>query len=98
MPGGTLQGTALFLSLFPCLGAVVAELETTFRRLDGPIDDIEGNRFRRIAKRRTATGAFLRFHEADMIAVAETYRRKTLRNPGEVFGAIRAAKDAWDTA
>ena len=44
------------------------------------------------------TNPFLRFHEADMIAVAETYRRKTLRNPGEVFGAIRAAKDAWDTA
>ena len=27
------------MSLFPCLGAVVAELETTFRRLDDPIDE-----------------------------------------------------------
>ena len=45
-----------------------------------------------------ATNPFLRFHDADMIAVAEAYRRATLRNPGEVFGAIRAAKDAWDTA
>lgn len=45
-----------------------------------------------------ATNPFLRFHDPAMIAVAEAYRRTPLRNPGEVFGAIRAAKDAWDTA
>ena len=44
------------------------------------------------------TNPFLRFHNADMIAVAEAYRRRTLQTPAEVFGAIRAAKDAWDTA
>lgn len=43
-----------------------------------------------------ATNPFLRFHEAHMFAFAARY----LNNPGptsaQVFGAIRAAKDAWD--
>lgn len=43
-----------------------------------------------------ATNPFLRFHDLDMIAVAESYRGAKLSNPADVFGAIRAAKDAWD--
>ena len=43
-----------------------------------------------------ATNPFLRFHDPDIIAVAEAYRGTSLPHPAEVFGAIRAAKDAWD--
>lgn len=43
-----------------------------------------------------ATNPFLRFHDPDIIAVAEAYRGSRLPHPAEVFGAIRAAKDAWD--
>lgn len=39
MPGGTHRVPLFFVSLFPCQCAVVAELETTFCRLDGPIDE-----------------------------------------------------------
>lgn len=43
-----------------------------------------------------ATNPFLRFHDAGMIAFAA----RTLKDPAptsaRVFGAIRAAKDAWD--
>lgn len=42
------------------------------------------------------TNPFLRFHHPDMIAVAEAYRQTRLPHPAQVFGAIRAAKDAWD--
>lgn len=43
-----------------------------------------------------ATNPFLRFHEPDMIAFAANYLRRQHPAPHEVFGAIRAAKDAWD--
>ena len=44
-----------------------------------------------------ATNPFLRFHEPSVIAMAEAYRGALLPHPSEVFGAIRAAKDAWDS-
>lgn len=44
-----------------------------------------------------ATNPFLRFHHPDMIAFAETYLGRSALTPAEVFGAIRAAKDAWDS-
>lgn len=43
-----------------------------------------------------ATNPFLRFHDADMIAFAARYLARPHPSPAEVFGAIRAAKDAWD--
>lgn len=43
-----------------------------------------------------ATNPFLRFRDPGIIAVAEAYRQARLQLPAEVFGAIRAAKDAWD--
>jgi hydroxyacylglutathione hydrolase len=43
-----------------------------------------------------ATNPFLRFHHADMQRFAETWLGRGTLAPAEVFGAIRAAKDAWD--
>lgn len=43
-----------------------------------------------------ATNPFLRFHEAGMTAFAARYLKRPHPGPAEVFGAIRAAKDAWD--
>ena len=43
-----------------------------------------------------ATNPFLRFHDADMTAFAAKYLNRPHPAPAEVFGAIRAAKDAWD--
>jgi hydroxyacylglutathione hydrolase len=43
-----------------------------------------------------ATNPFLRFHEPEMIAFAARYLQRVPVTPAEVFGAIRAAKDAWD--
>ncbi|MBT9568276.1 MAG: hydroxyacylglutathione hydrolase [Thiobacillus sp.] len=43
-----------------------------------------------------ATNPFLRFHDADMVAFAADYLNRPHPAPAEVFGAIRAAKDAWD--
>lgn len=43
-----------------------------------------------------ATNPFLRFHEPDMAAFASRYLNRPHPTPAEVFGAIRAAKDAWD--
>lgn len=43
-----------------------------------------------------ATNPFLRFHEPDMTAFAAAYLNRPHPRPDEVFGAIRAAKDAWD--
>lgn len=43
-----------------------------------------------------ATNPFLRFHEPDMTAFAARYLDRPHPGPAEVFGAIRAAKDAWD--
>ncbi len=43
-----------------------------------------------------ATNPFLRFHDADMTAFASRYLKRPHPAPHEVFGAIRAAKDAWD--
>ncbi|MGA9163317.1 MAG: hydroxyacylglutathione hydrolase [Thiobacillus sp.] len=43
-----------------------------------------------------ATNPFLRFHDPDMTAFAERYLNRPHPGPAEVFGAIRAAKDAWD--
>jgi hydroxyacylglutathione hydrolase len=43
-----------------------------------------------------ATNPFLRFHDPDMTAFATRYLNRSQPNPAEVFGAIRAAKDAWD--
>jgi hydroxyacylglutathione hydrolase len=43
-----------------------------------------------------ATNPFLRFHEPDMTAFAARYLNRPHPRPDEVFGAIRAAKDAWD--
>lgn len=43
-----------------------------------------------------ATNPFLRFHDPDMTAFAARYLNRPHPSPAEVFGAIRAAKDAWD--
>ena len=43
-----------------------------------------------------ATNPFLRFHDPDMRAFAARYLNRPHPSPAEVFGAIRAAKDAWD--
>jgi hydroxyacylglutathione hydrolase len=43
-----------------------------------------------------ATNPFLRFHQPDMTAFAARYLNRPHPGPAEVFGAIRAAKDAWD--
>lgn len=43
-----------------------------------------------------ATNPFLRFHHPDMAAFAAGYLKRAAPAPAEVFGAIRAAKDAWD--
>lgn len=43
-----------------------------------------------------ATNPFLRFHHPDMAAFATGYLRRPAPAPADVFGAIRAAKDAWD--
>ena len=43
-----------------------------------------------------ATNPFLRFHDPDMAAFAAHYLNRPHLAPFEVFGAIRAAKDAWD--
>ncbi len=43
-----------------------------------------------------ATNPFLRFHHPDMKAFAARYLKRPDLSPDEVFGAIRAAKDAWD--
>lgn len=43
-----------------------------------------------------ATNPFLRFHDPDMTAFAANYLNRPHPSPAEVFGAIRAAKDAWD--
>ena len=43
-----------------------------------------------------STNPFLRFHDADMTAFAACYLNRPHPCPAEVFGAIRAAKDAWD--
>ena len=42
-----------------------------------------------------ATNPFLRFHEPCMVAFAARYLNRPHPSPAEVFGAIRAAKDAW---
>ncbi len=44
-----------------------------------------------------ATNPFLRFHEPDMKAFAARFLNRPEPDPAEVFGAIRAAKDAWDS-
>jgi hydroxyacylglutathione hydrolase len=43
-----------------------------------------------------ATNPFLRFHEPGMVAFAARSLNRPHPGPAEVFGAIRAAKDAWD--
>ena len=43
-----------------------------------------------------ATNPFLRFREPAMTAFAARYLNRPHPAPAEVFGAIRAAKDAWD--
>lgn len=43
-----------------------------------------------------ATNPFLRFHAPDMKAFASRYLQRPNPTPAEVFGAIRAARDAWD--
>ena len=43
-----------------------------------------------------ATNPFLRFHDPAMQAFARRYLGRSNLRPAEVFGAIRAAKDAWD--
>lgn len=43
-----------------------------------------------------STNPFLRFHEPDMTAFAAHFLNRPYPSPAEVFGAIRAAKDAWD--
>ncbi len=43
-----------------------------------------------------STNPFLRYHEPDMTAFAAGYLNRPHPGPAEVFGAIRAAKDAWD--
>jgi len=42
------------------------------------------------------TNPFLRFHHPDMTVFAAHYLNRPHPSPAEVFGAIRAAKDAWD--
>jgi hydroxyacylglutathione hydrolase len=44
-----------------------------------------------------ATNPFLRFHDPHMTAFATGYLDRPHPDPAEVFGAIRAAKDAWDS-
>ena len=44
------------------------------------------------------TNPFLRFHDPHIIAFAEAYLGRTALSPADVFGAVRAAKDAWDSA
>ena len=46
--------------------------------------------------REKITNPFLRFHDADMQAFAAAFLNRPNPGPAEVFGAIRAAKDAWD--
>lgn len=43
-----------------------------------------------------ATNPFLRFHDEDMRRFAAQYLHRADPAPHEVFGALRAAKDAWD--
>jgi hydroxyacylglutathione hydrolase len=43
-----------------------------------------------------ATNPFLRFHDPFMTAFAAHFLNRPHPTPAEVFGAIRAAKDAWD--
>jgi hydroxyacylglutathione hydrolase len=43
-----------------------------------------------------ATNPFLRFHDPDMTAFAAHYLNRPHPGAAKVFGAIRAAKDAWD--
>jgi hydroxyacylglutathione hydrolase len=43
-----------------------------------------------------ATNPFLRFHDTDMREFAAGWLKRPAAGPAEVFGAIRAAKDAWD--
>jgi hydroxyacylglutathione hydrolase len=43
-----------------------------------------------------ATNPFLRFHDPDMTAFAARYLNRPRPAAAEVFGAIRAARDAWD--
>ena len=43
-----------------------------------------------------STNPFLRFHDADMATFAARFLGHPHPSPAEVFGAIRAAKDAWD--
>jgi len=43
-----------------------------------------------------ATNPFLRFHDPDMTAFAARRLNRPHPTPDAVFGAIRAAKDAWD--
>jgi hydroxyacylglutathione hydrolase len=43
-----------------------------------------------------ATNPFLRFHDPDMTAFAARWLGVPRPQPAEVFGAVRAAKDAWD--
>ncbi|MFN3752119.1 MAG: hydroxyacylglutathione hydrolase [Thiobacillus sp.] len=43
-----------------------------------------------------ATNPFLRFHDADTTAFAARRLGRPHPTPADVFGAIRAAKDAWD--
>ena len=45
-----------------------------------------------------ATNPFLRFYNTDMISFAQSYLGRTGLDSSEVFGAIRAAKDDWDSA
>jgi hydroxyacylglutathione hydrolase len=44
-----------------------------------------------------ATNPFLRFHDPAMTAFAAGYLNRPHPSPAEVFGAIRAAKDEWDS-
>ena len=44
-----------------------------------------------------ATNPFMRFHNPDMTAFAIRHLNRLHPSPAEVFGAIRAAKDAWDS-
>lgn len=43
------------------------------------------------------TNPFLRFHDPDMRAFAARYLHRPPASPAEVLGAIRAAKDDWDS-
>ncbi len=42
-----------------------------------------------------ATNPFLRFHDPAMAAFAARYLNRNHPTPAEVFGAVRAARDAW---